>query len=105
MIDIVRLADGEDIGLYDTEVERAKNVLSIQIDSLEYIPDFGIDLKYFLSEDFEFQNESFKSYCIQRLASYSINVTSVVEEINSLFNSLVFNIGTQNNAGGGMVAR
>jgi hypothetical protein len=105
MIDIVRIVDGEDIGLYDTDVERAKNILSVQEGALTYLPDFGIDLKYFLSEEFEFQNESFKSYCVQRLASYSVNVSSVVETLNALYNDLVFNIGAQNQTGSSMVAR
>lgn len=104
MIDIVRVYPGEDLGLFDTDVERAKNILSVQQGELSFEPDFGIDLKYFLSEEFQFQNESFKSYCVQRLAFYGVNVSSVVETVNSLFNDLVFSIGSNREAGG-MVAR
>lgn len=105
MIDIISAHSGLDLGIFDTDVERAKNILSIQIDSLEFIPEFGIDLKYFLSPDFEFQNASFKSYLVQRLATYGVNVTSVLEEVEALSTQLIFNIGSQNNINGGLVAR
>lgn len=104
MIDIISSHDGFDLGVFDTDVERAKNILSIQIGSLTYIPDFGIDLKYFLSEDFVFQNESFQAYLVDRLANYAVNVSSVVQLIEELYMKLTFNIGT-NQADGGMVAR
>lgn len=103
MIDIVT-ADALGLGLFDTDVERAKNILSIQIGALEYLPDFGIDLRYFLNENFVFQNESFKSYLIERLSAYAVNVTSVDDYIDALFEKYTFNIGT-NQADGGMVAR
>lgn len=103
MIDITS-SNGGDLGLFDTDIERAKNLLSIQIGALEYLPDFGIDLKYFLQEGVEFQNESFKAYLIQRMASYNINVTGVLEVVNALFESLTFSIGNRS-TGDGLVAR
>jgi hypothetical protein len=105
MIDIVRIADGEDLGLFNTDVERAKNILSVQVGALEYAPTLGIDLKYFLSEDYKFQNESFRSYLVQTLANFSINVTSVLSEVESLSENLIFNIGASQETGGGMIAR
>jgi len=90
MIDIVEI--GTDIGTYDTNVMRAQNVLSVQLGSLSYAEDFGLDLRYFLSEEFEFQNEAFKSYLLQRLAEHSIDVSSIVETVNALYNDLVFNV-------------
>ncbi len=59
MTDIVSI--GADIGLYDSQSPRAANILSVQLGALEYAPTLGIDLAYFLQEDFRFQNESFKS--------------------------------------------
>jgi hypothetical protein len=99
MIDIVRVQDGEDLGLFDTDVERAKNILSVQEGALILNPEFGIDLRFFLSEEFEFQNESFKSYLVQRLANYSVNVSSVVEVVESLYNRLIFSIGSNRETG------
>lgn len=88
MIDIVSSEDGQDIGLYDTQTERAKNILSTQIGSLEYQKNLGIDLAYFLSPDFKFQNESFKSYIVEVLAGNGINVASASETVNNLFSEL-----------------
>ena len=102
MIDIVSV--GSDIGVYDTQTERAKNILSVQVGSLEYAPDIGIDLKYFLSEDFKFQNESFKSYLIQVLANNAINTSSVVEVIEDLHSKYTFNL-TPSETNGSLVAR
>lgn len=104
MIDIVSVETGLDLGVFDTEVERAKNVLSVQVGALTYLVDFGIDLKYFLSEDFAFENESFKSYCVQRLANYGINVTDVLEVFEALSSELIFNIGS-NPSDGSLVVR
>lgn len=106
MIDIVGYPpQHDDLGLYDTDTERAKNILSVQIGALSFIPDFGIDLKYFLSENFVFENESFKSYLVQRLSEYAVNVTQLIEEQEDLYEKLIFLIGTSQVEGGGMVAR
>lgn len=95
MIDIVSSIDGQDIGTFNTQTTRAANILSVQLGTLEYAQDLGIDLKYFLSEDFRFQNESFKAYLIETLASRGINVTDVVEQIESLFSTLNFNLAPE----------
>lgn len=102
MIDIVSV--NEDLGLFDTQITRAQNILSVQVGSLEYEPDLGIDLKYFLSEDFIFQNESFRSYLIQVLANYAINVASVVETVDALSEKYTFNI-PPSEPGSGLIAR
>lgn len=104
MIDIVDITT--DIQFFDTQTTKAANILSIQIGSLEYAQDFGIDLKYFLDENFRFQNESFKAYLIERLANSAINVASVIDTVYSLYSKYTFNLArsTENN-GGGLIAR
>jgi hypothetical protein len=102
MIDIVSVND--DLGLFDTDISKAKNILSTQLGALEYLPDFGIDLKYFLDERVSFQNESFKAYLINVLAQNQINVTSVDDIVESLFSQYLFNITTATQSGG-LVAR
>ncbi len=105
MIDIMPPSEpGLDLGSLDTDAYRARNILSVQLGSLEYAPDLGIDLKYFLSEEFQFQNESFKSYLIQVLANHSINVASLTDAVDNLFRTYNFNI-TPSKSEGGMVAR
>ena len=84
MLDIVKIQDGADLGVADTIVVKAGNILSVQIGSLEYQPDFGVDLDFFLSNNFQFQTESFRSYMIERLTSYQINVAEVMETLNTL---------------------
>jgi hypothetical protein len=98
MIDITEITD--DMGVLDTAVFRAQNVLAVQLGSLSYAPDLGIDLNYFLSEDFQFQNESFRAYLLQRLAEQSVDVLSVTEAVNALFTKFTFEIsGGENNTG------
>lgn len=91
MIDIIG-ADANGLHTFDSQTPRAANILSVQYGSLEYEPELGIDLDFFLSEQFRFENEAFKSYLIQVLANRGINVSSVVETIESLFNQMTIYI-------------
>jgi hypothetical protein len=81
-----------DLGLIDSQAPRARNILSVQLGSLEYQKDLGIDLAFFLSEDYSFQNDSFKAYLIQVLSGFGINVSSVVETIDNLYSTYTFNL-------------
>jgi len=106
MIDILSAdeAEGQDLGMYDTQVSKAENILSTQLGALEYLQDFGIDLRYFLTEDFKFQNESFKAYCVERLVTSGINVAEVIEQIEALAEKYTFNISPEETSTG-LVAR
>jgi hypothetical protein len=101
MIDIVSV--GNDIGLFDTQTEKAKNILSVQLGSLEYLPGFGIDLKYFLDENFIFQNESFQAYLIEVLARNGVNVSEVIDVVGNLFEQYTFLIPPME-SGSGLVS-
>lgn len=93
MIDVVTPSQsGLDLGVSDTQTYQAQNILSIQIGSLEYAQSLGIDLDFFLSSDFSFQNASFKSYLIETLAINGINVASVTEVVATLFSQYIFNL-------------
>lgn len=104
MIDIVSLTTGLDMGVYDTQVEKAGNILSIQLGSLEYAPDLGIDMDFFLSEDFRFQNESFKAYCIEVLSRNGISVGSLDDSLEALYANYVFKIQPDESSTG-LIAR
>lgn len=104
MIDITDVIDSQDLGVLDTQVPRAANILSIQRGSLEYAPTLGPDIKYFLSEDFEFQNESFKAYLVEVLANEGVNVSSVTETLTALSSDLIFNISREETSTG-LIAR
>jgi hypothetical protein len=96
MIDVVEI--NSDMRFYDTNVKRAENVLATQLGSLDYEPDFGIDLRYFLSEEFEFQNESFRAYLLQRLAESNIDVSSILEVVETLYTQYTFNLTGRENS-------
>lgn len=102
MIDIVEVTN--DIQFFNTNVMRASNILSVQLGDLEYAQDLGIDLRFFLSEDFKFQNESFKAYMVEVLAQRGIDVASVAEIVESLFSKYTFNL-TGSDDTTGMIAR
>lgn len=104
MIDIVSNETGLDMGVVDTQTSRAANLLSTQIQSLEYADDFGIDLKYFLSDEFRFQNESFRAYLIERLANWGINVSDVIDVAESLHRQYTFEL-TPAETSSGLIAR
>lgn len=102
MIDIFDIRDGE-LVIYDSIVPKASNLLRTQIGSLEYLPDFGIDLDYFLNNPIAFQNESFKSYLIDKMAQNSINVTDAIETVEKLFNTLSLAVSPDNDKGDGFI--
>ncbi len=104
MIDIVSNGPGLDMGVFDTQTSRAANILSVQFGALEYAQDLGIDLKWFLSEDFKFENESFKAYLIQVLANRGINVASLGEVVETLFSQYTFNLSPDEQSTG-LIAR
>lgn len=83
MTDIINF--GQDLEILDTQVPKAANVLGTQLGALEYDQDMGIDLAYFLSSDFKFQDESFKAYTVEVLANNGINVTEVAKSFENLY--------------------
>lgn len=105
MLDIVGIGEGVggDIRVFDAQTSKGANVLGVQLGSLEYAQDFGVDLKFFIQEDFQFQNESFKSYLVQRLSEHHVNVNSVVEIIEDLFRKLTFVVGDADKNTGGFI--
>ena len=104
MIDINYVAEGLDLGAFDTQTFKAANILGVQLGSLDYAPDLGIDLKFFLSNDFEIQNDSFKAYCVQTLAKNGVNVKTVTETVQALMSTMEFNIAPLE-SGTGLIAR
>lgn len=100
MIDIFVSETGGDLKTYNTQVEKAKNVLDVQLGSLEYAKELGIDLEYFfINEEFVFQNESFRAHMIERLSANMVNSSSVLTLIEKLYNEYTFNIGNEPTSG------
>lgn len=91
-MDILSFADGEDITITDNILTKAKNVLSVQSGSLEYAPDFGIDITFFLFSPVQMQNEAFKSHLIERLLFYYVNISEITEVFEDLYSSLTIGV-------------
>jgi hypothetical protein len=105
MIDIFPpSASGLDLGAVDTQTAKAGNILSVQQGALEYEQDLGVDLSFFLTDQFVFQNESFKAYLIQRLAYFGINVSTIDDTLETLYRQYTFNLVPEQSSGG-LVAR
>jgi hypothetical protein len=103
MLDIIEIEDGKDLLILDSVVKRAANVISTQLGSLEYAPDFGVDLKYFLQDQIQFQNDSFKAYLVQRLTEHQINVSEVIEVLDSFSSKFGFSVGDANQSSRGLI--
>ncbi len=99
MKDITGISDG-DLTVIDALTPKAANVLQVQVGDLEYAPEFGIDLEFFLDPAFQFQNESFKAYLIQRLSEHHVNVNQVLETLSRFVSNLTFEVGEPESSGG-----
>lgn len=105
MIDIFpQTAPGLDLGTADTAVGRAGNILSVQVGYLEYAQDLGIDLAFFLGEQFKFQDDSFKAYLIETLAFRGINVSELLDTVENLFHQYTFSVQADESSTG-LIAR
>jgi len=93
MLDVVELKDGEDVVFIDTVVKKAGNIIRTQIGSLEYAPNLGVDLKFFLQSSLQFQNLSFKAHLVERLAQQQVNVTQVIDVIEKFTENYTFKVG------------
>lgn len=87
-----------DLALLSSELPRAENLISVQLGSLYYQPDWGADLQYFLNPDYEIQAESFESYLLQQLGFWGMNVLSLVSHTGQFVRSMIFNFGRPKDA-------
>lgn len=76
----------------DTTLYKARNILSTQVGSLSYAPEFGIDYDLFFGKDYKIQTETFKSYAISKLSENGINPQEVFTEEQTLETLLNINI-------------
>ena len=63
----------------DTLIYKARNILSTQIGSLAYAPEFGIDYDLFFGDDYQIQNQTFQAYAISKLSENGINPLDVLD--------------------------
>lgn len=93
MYDIFSAQMGSDLTIKDNVTPKAANVLNIQLGSLEYAPDFGVDFRFFMTSNFQFQNETFKSYVIERLLNHQISPIDVTETLTALEGLFEWTVG------------
>lgn len=93
MLDIVIVANEKDLGLQDSTLPKAANVCFVQLADLTYAPTFGIDKRYFLTQNIQFQFANFRAHVIERLTQSGVNVTEVVTLLQALYGRLSFGIG------------
>jgi hypothetical protein len=96
MMDIVTTTQGFDLGVQDTISPKAGNLLQTQLGALHFAPNFGVDLNYFLTSNFQFQNETFKAYLIGQMIQNQINVNEVDVIVDRLFETVTWNVGNAN---------
>ena len=92
MIDIETMASGGKTN--DTDLFKAKNLLTTQIESLYFLPKFGIDLDMFFSQDYNIQFNSFKSYIADKIAQNGINIAENPDvDFTDFVKTITINIG------------
>lgn len=85
--------DGADLGVAESDAPRAGNILATQLKSLEYAPDLGVDKEFFLTSDLNIPNDSFKTYCVNRLMQHRVNVVSVIETVHAFYRKMTVTVG------------
>lgn len=100
MLDALTPVDGQDLQIVNSITPKAANVLNVQLGSLSFAPGFGVDQKYFISDEFQFQAESFKAYLVQRLTQHQVNVAQVISTLNGFVQNNTFTVGATVAPGG-----
>ena len=94
MIDIVGLIDDR---VLDTDNFKAYNIITTQIGSLYFEPDFGIDLSVFLDTSYNIQFSSFYAYVTDRLVNGGVDIKSMTTSLDELLNTVIMQIGGKTN--------
>lgn len=103
LTDFIAAPLGEDIVLRNSAVKKAGNIVQTQLASLEYAPGFGIDLEFFLLSEISFQNESFRTYVIERLTYHQVNVVEVLEVLEEFMAKVTFQVDHLPSQQGGLI--
>lgn len=77
-----------DFILEDNNCYKARNILNVQVGSLWFEKDFGIDLKFYVFGDLEFSYETFNFYLINTLINYGIDVNTYTSVLDNFINNL-----------------
>lgn len=83
----------------NTDVFKAENILNIQINSLYYAQDLGIDLTRFINSDVEIQPETFRAYTVQELTRQGIQLQTVKTATNQFMSTITYKATEPNEQG------
>lgn len=83
----------------NTDVFKAENILNIQINSLYYAQDLGIDLVRFINSDVEIQPETFRAYTVQELTRQGIQLQTVETATNQFMSTITYKATEPNEQG------
>jgi hypothetical protein len=85
MIDFELYDDVKETKLINTQVYKARNILSIQKRALKYDAEAGVDRDYFVNNDIKFKKSAFFAYLIQELIFQNITVLDYVSDLTNIF--------------------
>lgn len=76
----------------DTDVYKARNILSVQKTNTHYRPDLGIDLRRFIDPTVRIQFETFRSYTLQEMVQQGVRIDAVMEVQQKLDKELDYKV-------------
>lgn len=76
----------------NTDVYKARNILSVQKTNTHYRPDLGIDLKRFIDPDVKIQFETFRSYTLQEMVQQGARIDAILEVQRDLDKEMDYNV-------------
>ena len=76
----------------NTDVYKARNILSVQKTNTHYRPDLGIDLKRFIDPDVKIQFETFRSYTLQEMVQQGARIDAILEVQRDLDKKMDYNV-------------
>lgn len=76
----------------NTDVYKARNILSVQKTNTHYRPDLGIDLKRFIDPDVKIQFETFRSYTLQEMVQQGARIDAILEVQQDLDKKMDYNV-------------
>ena len=76
----------------DTDVYKARNILSVQKTNTHYRPELGINLKRFIDPNVRIQFETFRSYTLQEMVQQGVRIDAVLEVQEDLDKQLDYSV-------------
>lgn len=83
----------------DTDLYKARNILSVQKTNTYYRPDLGIDLRRFIDPNVRIQFETFRSYTLQEMVQQGARMDAVLEIQKNLDKELNYTVSQTENEG------